>query len=130
MKHGLSKILRWHMRLWREAGRQSVLLVGGDSHRLCLDVLLRGLSDFDLATSVGVVAPSAVHAAVPPVLDGIVAAATQSSRDLRPSLAHFSDHLFDEHSFLGSDRVMVQVWFEILMEALAALLGRTGLDSL
>jgi hypothetical protein len=66
----------------------------------------------------------AVHAAVPPVLDCIVAAVAESSGDLRPSLAHLIDHALDHQALLGGDGIPIQRGLQVLMESLPALLGR------
>lgn len=129
VEHWLAKILRRHMRLGGKTCWQS-MLVGGDSHRLRLDILLCLLSNFDLASSLVVVPASAIHPAVPPVLHRVVASAAQSPRDFRPPLAHLGNHLLDCQTLLGCDWIMVQVWFEVLVEALPTLLGRAGLDCL
>ena len=76
------------------------------------------------------VALPSVHAAVPPVLDRIVAAVAQSPRDLGPSLANLVDQLFDHFPFLRGNRVMVQTGLEILVVALATLFRRAMLELL
>lgn len=97
-----------------------------------LDVIAvvgRGLLDVQVGTPGMVVASSsAVHAAIPPVLDGVVAASAKAAGDLGPALAHFANHLLDENALLGSDGVMVEVGFQILVETFATLLGRAGLN--
>lgn len=74
------------------------------------------------------VASSAVLSAVPPVLDGIVAATTQSTGNLSPALTHLSNHLLDQSTLFGSDGVVVEVWLEVLVVAFSALLWRASLD--
>lgn len=74
--------------------------------------------------------PSAVLATVPPVLDGIVAAAFESSSNLGPSLAHLVDHLLDLLALFGGDRIMVKSGLQVLVEALTALLWRPGLNGM
>ena len=69
---------------------------------------------------------SSIHPAIPPVLDGVVAASIESSCDLGPSLAHLTDQFLDEATLLWTDWLMVQGRLEILMKALSALFGRTG----
>lgn len=66
----------------------------------------------------------AIHAAVPPVLDGIVAAVAESASDLRPTLSHVVDHALDQQAFLGRDGLTVQRRLQVLVEAFSALLGR------
>ena len=61
--------------------------------------------------------------------DGVVAAATEPSRDLGPALSHLGDHLLDENALLGSDGIMVKVGLEVLVETLTALLGRASANS-
>ena len=73
-------------------------------------------------------AAATVHSTIPPVLDGIVAATTQTTGDLGPTLAHLGDHLLDENALLGSDGIMVKVGLEVLVESLTALLGRASAD--
>ena len=89
------------------------------------------LTNLDFVPSLGGGASSsAVHTAVPPVFDGIVAPSTQAASDFSPSFAHLGDHLLDENALLWSDGFMVQVGLQVLMEPLPALLGRPGLDCL
>lgn len=52
--------------------------------------------------------PLAVHAAVPPVLDGVVAAVPQPPGNLCPALAHVADHALDQEPLFGGDGVAVQ----------------------
>ena len=68
--------------------------------------------------------PLAVHATIPPVLHGVVAAVAQSSCDLGPSLSHLVDHALDHQPLLGGDGFTVQRRLQILVEALPTLLGR------
>lgn len=72
----------------------------------------------------------AVHAAVPPVLDSVVAAIAQSSGNFGPALAHFVDHPLNHHALFGCDGRMIQRWLEILVESLSALLGGPELHML
>lgn len=51
---------------------------------------------------------SSVLTTVPPVLDGVVAAAFQPPCNLCPSLAHLSDHLLNQFALFASDGVVVQ----------------------
>lgn len=71
-----------------------------------------------------------VHAAVPPILDCVVAASMQSPCNLGPSLAHLSDHTLDEDALLWRDWVEVKRGLEVLMEALAALFRASSADHL
>ena len=73
---------------------------------------------------------SSVHAAIPPVLDGVVASAMQSASNLGPPLAHLGDHPLNQDTLLGRDGIQVQRRLEILVEPLTALLGRPGLHEL
>jgi len=66
---------------------------------------------------------SAILASVPPVLDGVVAAAVQSSGNLCPPLALLLDHALDEGALLRRDGIMVQCWLQVLVVSLPALLG-------
>lgn len=91
------------------------------------DMLL--LAHIQIRPSRVVAAPSSIHPTVPPVLHGIVTTTTQASRDLRPTLAHFADHLLDEQTLLWRDWVMVEVRLQVLVVTLAALFGRSSLDS-
>lgn len=72
----------------------------------------------------------AVHAAVPPVLDGIVAAVAQAAGDLGPTLAHFIHHAFDQETLVGGDGLPVQSGLEVLVEAFPTLLGRAEVHML
>ena len=72
----------------------------------------------------GDAAALAVHAAIPPVLDGVVAAVAQAAGDLCPTLAHLIHHALDHQALVGRDGFPVQRGLEVLVEALTALLGR------
>lgn len=89
-------------------------------------LLLDRLANADFLAALVVAATATVHSTVPPVLDGVVTAATQTTCDLSPTLAHLSDHLLDENALLRSDGVMVEVRLEVLVETLTALLGRAS----
>lgn len=67
----------------------------------------------------------AVHAAVPPILDGVVAAVPESAGDFGPALAHLVDHAFDHQALLSRDGLAVQRGLQILMKSFTALLGRS-----
>lgn len=96
-----------------------------------LHLFARMRSDFELFGATWVVAAaSAIHATVPPILDGVIAAPTQPARDLCPTFAHFSHHLLDKHALLGGDWLVVEVGLQVLVIALATLLGRSSLDGL
>ena len=114
LRHLLLHLLG-HLRL--ETGRHLRMLKSGDS------LLLDWLTNADFLTTVVVAATATVHSTVPPVLDGIVTAASQTTCDLGPALTHLGDHLLDENALLGSDGIMVEVRLEVLVETLAALLG-------
>lgn len=75
-------------------------------------------------------ATTAIHAAIPPVFDGIVATAMQTARNLGPTLAHLGDHAFDLEAFFGTDGLVVEGWLEVLVITFATLLGRAGADEL
>ena len=122
--HGLlEELLRHlllHLRLL-EAGGHLWVVENRDSL-----LLLDGLANGDFLAAVVVAAAATVHSTIPPVLDSVVAAATQTTSDLSPTLAHLSDHLLDENALLWSDRIMVEVRLEVLVETLTALLGRAS----
>lgn len=68
--------------------------------------------------------PALVGAAIPPVLDGIVAAAVvQQPRDLGPFFADLVDQLLDHLALLLGDWALVETGLEVLVVALPALLG-------
>lgn len=107
--------------------RELLLLLdhlAGLTDHLLLRVLLV-LAGFHLGAALGV-ASATVHAAIPPVLDSVVAAAAQAASDLSPALAHLSDHLLNQLTLLGSDGVMVEVGLQVLVISLTALLGRAS----
>lgn len=87
---------------------------------------LRTGVEFDSALLV--VAASPVHATIPPILDCVVAASSQTSGNLSPSLAHLGNHLLDHDTFLRSDGVMVEVGLEVLVISLSALLWGSSLN--
>ena len=76
------------------------------------------------------IALSAVLAAVPPVLDGVVAAALESACDLGPPLAHVGDQLLNQFALFLGDGVVVQRGLQVLVVSFAALLWRSGGDFL
>lgn len=107
-----------------------VLLMHGwrqvlDLVMMALDVVLANL---ELRATCLLVASASVHASIPPILHGIVAAAAEPASDLCPPLAHLGDHLLDHDAFLRSNGVMVEVGLEVLVEALSALFRRARLD--
>lgn len=71
---------------------------------------------------------STVHPAVPPILDGVVAASGQPSCNLGPALPHVEDIPFDLLAFLGSDWIMAQRRLQVLMISFATLLRSPGDD--
>lgn len=72
---------------------------------------------------------ASVLAAVPPVLDGVVAAAiTQPPGDLGPLLADFPHKLLDQVPLRLGDGIRVEAWSQVLVVPLPALLGRPPLD--
>lgn len=75
-------------------------------------------------------APSPVLATIPPVLHGVVAAAVELACDLGPLLAHLSDQALNDLALFGSNGLVVERGLEVLVEALAALLGRAGAQHL
>lgn len=87
------------------------------------------MADLKLGATRVVATSSAVHASIPPVLHSVVAAPSESSGNLSPSLAHLSDHLLDHEAFLRSDWLMVEVGLQILVEAFTTLLRRPRLNS-
>lgn len=66
----------------------------------------------------------AVHAAIPPVLNCVVAAVPQSTSNLSPALAHVVHHALDHQAFISRNGLAVQRRLEVLVESLPALLGR------
>lgn len=74
--------------------------------------------------------PPPVHTPIPPVLDGVIAAAMQPPRDLRPPLPDLGYEALDEDALVRADRFVVQAGLEVLVVALAALLGGAGADEL
>lgn len=73
---------------------------------------------------------AAVLAAVPPVFDGIVAPAVESTGDLSPTLAEQLHETLDLEALGRSDGLMVESRLEVLVEALATLLGSAGGEAL
>ena len=86
--------------------------------------MLRGGSSSQHDTS------TPIHAAVPPILDGIITSPVESSSNFRPTLSHLTHHAFDLKSFFWADRLMVQRWFEVLMISLSTLLWGASADEL
>ena len=72
----------------------------------------------------GKTAALAVHAAIPPVLDSVVTAVTQSASNLSPALAHVVHHTLDHQALISRNGLAVQRWLEVLVKSLPALLGR------
>jgi hypothetical protein len=65
---------------------------------------------------------------IPPVLYGVIAAAMQPPRDLRPALPNLGYEALDEEALLGAHRLVVQGGLQVLVVALAALFGGPGAD--
>jgi len=63
-----------------------------------------------------------VHAAIPPILDRIVASVAKPSGDLSPSLAHLVHKLLDHFAFLSRNWFVIKTWLQILVVSLATLL--------
>lgn len=108
---------------------QGVVLHGVLRHHL---VMVRRshwgtLADLHLGAAL-LVAASAVLTSVPPVLDSIVGTATKASSNLSPTLAHLGNHLLNHGTLLWGDGFMVEVWLEVLVISLTALLWGAGLD--
>ena len=149
--HGRSVEVRnhdvwWDVSLLLVDGRQLLLVVGSLllhaavgvvhgvvrhavalGHHLLLTAHLDSVAGLHLGAAL-LVSSSAVLAAVPPVLDGIVAATSQTSGDLGPALAHLGNHLLNHGTLFRADWLMVEVWLEVLVIPLTALLGRASLD--
>ena len=66
-----------------------------------------------------------VHASVPPILDCVVAAVSQSASDFGPSLAHIFYHAFNHQALLGGNGLSIQRRLQVLVESFPALLGRS-----
>jgi hypothetical protein len=75
-------------------------------------------------------ASTTIHAAVPPVLDGIVTSTMESTSNLSPPLSHFSNHALNLKTFFGADWFVIQRWFEILMVPFPTLLWGARADEL
>ena len=73
---------------------------------------------------------TAVHAAIPPVFNGIIAAPMQSTGNLGPTLAHFGDHAFYLEALFGADGFVVEGRLEVLVISFATLLGGAGANEL
>ena len=91
---------------------------------------VRGLVLELVLVVIALLAVATVHAAVPPVLDGVVAAVLHHACDLGPLLANAGDLLLDEAALLLGDGAVVEVGLEVLVPALAALLGRARVHHL
>lgn len=76
----------------------------------------------------GLFSLATVLAAIPPVLDGVVASVLHVAGDLSPLLAHHLDHFFDPPALLLGDRLVVKLGLEVLVPPLTALLWRPGLQ--
>jgi hypothetical protein len=71
---------------------------------------------------------SSVLAAVPPVLDGVIAATIESARDLCPLLSHLGYHSLNCLALFWGNGVMVKIGLQVLMVAFPTLLWRPRLD--
>jgi len=67
-------------------------------------------------------ASTTIHAAVPPVLDGIVASTMESTSNFSPPLSHLSNHSLNLQTLFRADGFVIQRRFEILMVPFPALL--------
>lgn len=65
---------------------------------------------------------AAVHAAVPPVLDGVVATVAKSTGDFSPSFTHLMDELLDQLAFLSRNRFVIEARFQVLVISFSTLL--------
>ena len=100
------------------------------SHWLRLNAFLRLLANFEFGAATMMTPSPSIHSTIPPVFNGIVASATQSSSDFGPSLAHLRNHLLNQKTFLGSDGIMIEIRLQVLVEALPTLFRRSGLNGL
>jgi hypothetical protein len=66
----------------------------------------------------------AVHATIPPILNGVVATVTEAASDLSPTPAYLIYHAFDNKAFIGRNGFAVQGGLEVLVEAFPTLLRR------
>lgn len=64
----------------------------------------------------------AVHPAIPPVLDAVIATTWHLASDVSPLLAHFNHTSFDELAFVVTNGQMVERWLQVLMPSFPALL--------
>lgn len=76
------------------------------------------------------IALPSVLAAVPPVLDCVVAASFKSSRNLSPPLTHLGYQLLNQFSLFRSDGLMIKRRLEVLVIPFPALLRGTRADFL
>lgn len=120
--HGCTEVLSLKVWLGCKVGWQRMLMCW-DSNRLALSIVLRLLANLELRPSGAVVSTPSVHAAVPPILDGVVTTTTQSPGNLSPALAHLANHLLDHDAFLWRDGLMIEIRLEVLVESFPALLG-------
>lgn len=125
--HWLSEEMRLQM---REARRKRLLL---GLHRMSLHGRwnrLGRLLHFELGAALLRAATSSIHPAIPPVLDSVVAAASQPSGNLSPPFPHLRYHLLNHDALFWRDGIVIQVGLQILVEPFTTLLGRTRLDGL
>lgn len=72
--------------------------------------------------------PATIHAAVPPIFDGVVASTTKAAGNFRPPFPHLTHQSFDDGTFIRRNGIVVQRRFQILVETFPALLGRPRSD--
>ena len=101
----LAKVI-WSQLCGVGEARWESMLLGWDSQRWWLEVVM-GRLNLEVAASTVSSPSSPVHAAVPPVLDSVVASATESACDFGPTFAHLANHLLNHETFLWGNRIMV-----------------------
>lgn len=69
-----------------------------------------------------------VFASVPPVLDGVVAAARNLTSDIGPTRSHLIVKFGNPLALLRRDGTMIQRWLQVLMPAFSTLLCRSAAD--
>jgi hypothetical protein len=73
---------------------------------------------------------AAVLAAIPPVLDSIVTSTIEAASNLGPTLSNLPHQLIDLGALLRGDGLVVKTRLQVLVIALAALLGCPGSEGL
>jgi len=73
-----------------------------------LSTLIEGVGMLRRRSSSKNESSATIHAAVPPILDGIVASTMKSTSNLGPPLPHFSNHAFNLQTFFRADRFVIQ----------------------